>query len=711
MRISIQNKLLIMLVATSMVSITSVSWVAYTDFRDQELTRVTQQLEYQRNARANHVARYFSIARAQVLELSENVSVFKAMRQFGLAVAELETVTLPNPSMAQLDRYYRQDFSSKVADLNDGPPVIEALMPKTRAGRWMQAQYLAALPVDAARPALAGQTTTYEKVHAQLDGEFARVRQRLGFHDILLFDMHGMCIYSASKEIDFGNNILTGAFAQTSLSAAYKAARDSGFRDFVTVTDLTHYLPSMGEPAAFVATPIYEGSELLGVLAAQLPNNEIEHAISGNGAWEKEGLGTSGEVYLVGQDRVLRSDTRFFHENPDGYLALLRAQGAAPHQIERIRLFKSNILEQKIQSSLAEAALRGQTGSATTVDYRGIEVIGAYAPLNLDNLTWGIVAKMNTAEVFKGVNDMGRRIITFAVVLQGIFTLLSLLLARVFTAPITNLLKGSRAVGEGNLDTVVQVRTKDEFSELVEAFNAMTAKLKAKTTEANAALQRTQELLANILPVRIANRATDPDDMHVAEAAPSVSVMMATLVDFDQHTNSLAPEVIGTMLNELVGAFDDAAERLGVEKVKTIGTSYLAVSGLNIPAIDHPQRMMALATELLSVVASFNSRHNLGVLLRVGINTGPVIAGVVGRSKFIYDLWGDTVRVTQNLQHAQLSTNAFAKTMTGQSGLILVTPSTYARVKDDGAFTRAEYFPIGSEVAQPIYIATAQGAT
>jgi class 3 adenylate cyclase len=104
------------------------------------------------------------------------------------------------------------------------------------------------------------------------------------------------------------------------------------------------------------------------------------------------------------------------------------------------------------------------------------------------------------------------------------------------------------------------------------------------------------------------------------------------------------------MLNELFTRFDDSAQRNGVEKIKTIGDAYMAVAGLPTPYPDHTRRIVTLAVEILEHVRAFRAENGVELSIRIGINSGPVVAGVIGSSKFIYDLWGDTVNVASRME-------------------------------------------------------------
>ncbi len=158
-----------------------------------------------------------------------------------------------------------------------------------------------------------------------------------------------------------------------------------------------------------------------------------------------------------------------------------------------------------------------------------------------------------------------------------------------------------------------------------------------------------ERLLLSILPAPIANRLKAGEE-RIADKFPDVTVLFADLVGFTRLSSSMSAAQVAEMLNDLFTAFDGAAHELGAEKIKTIGDAYMAVGGLSIPQADHPSQMVKLAVRLVEITRQFGSDHGLDLRLRVGINTGPVVAGVIGREKFIYDVWGDTVNLASRME-------------------------------------------------------------
>lgn len=161
--------------------------------------------------------------------------------------------------------------------------------------------------------------------------------------------------------------------------------------------------------------------------------------------------------------------------------------------------------------------------------------------------------------------------------------------------------------------------------------------------------EKSEQLLLNILPSLIAGRLKRGENP-IVDNFPDVTVLFADLVGFTQlSAQIIASELIGS-LNEIFTIFDELAEQHDLEKIKTIGDSYMVVGGLPTPRSDHAEAVARMALDMLKGIAKINSRKGQALSLRIGIHTGPVIAGVIGTRKFIYDLWGDTVNIASRME-------------------------------------------------------------
>lgn len=166
--------------------------------------------------------------------------------------------------------------------------------------------------------------------------------------------------------------------------------------------------------------------------------------------------------------------------------------------------------------------------------------------------------------------------------------------------------------------------------------------------------EKSEKLLLNILPQPIAERLKK-NETTIAEYFPEVTVLFADLVGFTQLATVMSPIELVELLNQIFSTFDTICERHGLEKIKTIGDAYMAVGGLPNPRADHAEAIAQMALEMQTELARFNAKNKKYFSIRIGIHSGPVVAGVIGLKKFIYDLWGDTVNMASRMESHGLS--------------------------------------------------------
>ena len=221
------------------------------------------------------------------------------------------------------------------------------------------------------------------------------------------------------------------------------------------------------------------------------------------------------------------------------------------------------------------------------------------------------------------------------------------------------------------------------------------AKLRAEVDRTHAEVlvekERADKLLLNILPPAIAERLKN-SETNIAQGHADVSVMFADIVGFTRLTEELSPAETVKMLNEIFSVFDDIADKYGVEKIKTIGDAYMAAAGLDTSLHVHYADAMAhMALEMLEEVDRYRRRTGQRVDLRIGIGTGPVIAGVIGKKKFIYDMWGDTVNV------------AFRMAADAYSGAIQCDQMTHRRLQHRFRFDEMHEVDIKGKGRMQVY--------
>jgi class 3 adenylate cyclase len=183
--------------------------------------------------------------------------------------------------------------------------------------------------------------------------------------------------------------------------------------------------------------------------------------------------------------------------------------------------------------------------------------------------------------------------------------------------------------------------------------------------------ERSEALLANMLPASIADRLKEPDRSVIADKYDEASVLFADIVGFTERASTTAPADLVRFLDRVYSAFDALVEKHGLEKIKVSGDSYMVVSGVPRPRPDHVQALADFALDMADVAAGLKDPHGLSLPLRVGMACGPVVAGVVGSRRFFYDVWGDAVNVASRMES------------TDSVGRIQVPEDIYERLKDE----------------------------
>jgi class 3 adenylate cyclase len=191
--------------------------------------------------------------------------------------------------------------------------------------------------------------------------------------------------------------------------------------------------------------------------------------------------------------------------------------------------------------------------------------------------------------------------------------------------------------------------------------------------QARTAQEQSERLLLNILPKAIAERLKQ-EPQTIADSFEEVTVLFADLVSFTELSACIPANELVTRLNEIFSTFDLLAQQHGLEKIKTIGDAYMVVGGLPTPKADHAEAIAKMALDMQQAIKRFTRNDGEPFVIRIGINSGPVVAGVIGLNKFIYDLWGDTVNTASRMESQ------------GIAGCIQVTESTYERLRDEFIF-------------------------
>ena len=253
------------------------------------------------------------------------------------------------------------------------------------------------------------------------------------------------------------------------------------------------------------------------------------------------------------------------------------------------------------------------------------------------------------------------------VILAGL--LLAFAITNDIARPILRLTEVAETIKSGNLTARSTVTTQDEIGILADTFNSMTATLQVTLDSLRLEQEKSENLLLNILPKDIADLLKNKPDS-IAEQYSEASILFADVVNFTPMSSLMKPMELVGLLNKVFSQFDGLVEKYDLEKIKTIGDCYMVASGVPRPRHDHAKVITCLALDMQEIVRQ-SDYFGRKLTFRIGINSGPVVAGVIGRKKFIYDLWGDAVNTASRMES------------NGTGGLVQITQETYNLIQDD----------------------------
>jgi class 3 adenylate cyclase len=675
---SIRYKLLSLLLLLGMMTFAATGTIAYLKNLGSVKQNVTNQLTGLCHSKGSEIESYYRTIRNHVLTLSEDQMFVDAMREFSTSYQKLDAKPIPPEVLNAVLEDYRSRFYPEVEKLNMARPRVEDYSPATPAAFHLQYEYIVKSPYPPERRRelkSAEDGSDYSRVHAKYHPALRRIVEKFGYYDLYLIDYRsGRAVYDVNKDRDFGTSLQKGPYRESNLAKVVRECLATNNPDDVFFSDFEPYEAARGEPTQWVASPIFDGEERLGVLALQLSTDAIDDVLTGQRHWREEGLGQSGETDVFGPQYSLRTDARPFLESPEAFLAQLKSNGFPEETINKIRTYRTTILQLEAKVPSVIAALEGKQGTVIegSLFGPGLRLV-SFMPLHIAGLHWVIESQMNLDEALKPVTEMERLFSWWGGALLLLTVLAAWLMTRQILRPINALVGAVKRVADGDLNAHVEWKWKDELGMLSDTFNSMTKSVREKTELIEQKNAENERLLRNILPGVIAERLKQ-GEKSIADGFAEVTVLFADVVSFTALSSHTPAAELVSLLNDLFSRFDAVSQRLGVEKIKTIGDCYMAVCGLPTPRPDHARVMMQMAMDMLRALAEFNRDRGTNLQIRIGLNSGPVVAGVIGSIKFIYDLWGDTVNLASRMES------------TGVPGAIQVTESVYRELGGEYKF-------------------------
>lgn len=487
---TMKHKLIITLILLATVpmavSVTISTWVAREASWKALVAETEQRLISERENKKVQLETVFEVFKNQLITNSISNMTVKAAKSLKIPYAYYQTSLGSDITIDQmkgnLEDYYRSQFGSKYNRLNPGKSfnsknIINQLNDNSIA---LQHNYIASNPAplgEKHKMDIAEDGTYYSVEHKNHHPTYKHFLETFGYYDIFIVDSEsGHVMYSVYKELDYATSLIDGPYAKSGLGEVFRAANKLTDTNLISVVDYKPYTPSYEAPAAFMASPIFDGDKKIAVLIYQLPIEKISNITTSNLAWRNVGLGETGETFVVGGDNKLHSESRLFIESPSEYLRALRANGINKTNASLVETRGSTAGLQGMPSTAFNKVMAQESGFGESVNSLGVPVLSAYTKIDIPGLDWVILSEMSIAEAQLPSDNLSERLLMSSSIVALILALVAISFGWLFstrlTRPIEKLQQDIQSIEKNSdLATKLAANPGDVTAEIINSLN------------------------------------------------------------------------------------------------------------------------------------------------------------------------------------------------------------------------------------------------
>ncbi|MDO9183618.1 MAG: methyl-accepting chemotaxis protein [Bacteriovorax sp.] len=400
---SFRFKLILSMLAMSVVPLIATSVYSLKSSRDALRQAAFDKLVSVRESKNKSISRYLTTVSFEIQTLAHDKMMIDAAKEFMGAFKNLPAGT--PEALSKLKGYYVNEFGAEYKNKTGNVSPLDNISSNLSSqSAYLQHAFISNNINPLGAKHLLDETPLlpeYSNIHKVYHPMIREFLENYALYDVFIVDIEsGDIVYTVFKELDFTTNLLTGPYKDTNLAEAFKAAKQINDKKEFKIVDFKKYGPSYEAPASFIAIPIWDGNKKIAILAFQMPLDSINAIMS-----ERSGLGETGETYLVGDDKRLRSDT---------------------HNDKEFNIFNSFNKEKLIDSSSVEVAIHGKPDAIITKNYRGVEVLSAFSKIDFPKLPWVIFAEQTVKESFVAADTILIRVVVFIVITIVVIIFISL---------------------------------------------------------------------------------------------------------------------------------------------------------------------------------------------------------------------------------------------------------------------------------------------
>lgn len=382
--------------------------------------------------------------------------------------------------------------------------------------------------------------------------------EEFGYYDIFIVEPNtGHIVYSVFKELDYATSLLDGPYKETNFARVFREALDNGSKGSTHIVDFEAYTPSYEAPASFTSSPIYNGNKMVGVLIFQMPVDNINAIMQ-----EKAGMGQTGDTYLIGSDKLMRSQSRLTEDR--------------------------TLLVKQIDTEAANHVVDGKKGLKVIKNSEEAYLLSAYRPLKLKGLDWGMIAEIETSEAFAAIGTLRMSMLAAIILSAALIVGMALTFARSIMKPINDVGEVMQSLSEGNLKVSVHNnyvgtfgKLKDNVLETISNLREVLENVQDNSGAINSAARQITDT-ANTLSQTASGQATSVEETSAAIEEMSASISQNS--ENSQTTSSIAKESAkgaedgAEAVDETVKAMSEIAEKISIVEDIAYQTNLLALN-------------------------------------------------------------------------------------------------------------------------------------
>jgi len=611
-------------------------------------------------------------------QLAESPQAAEAIDDFSSALDDLSSLT-EDDVRSQVDELVEIYDETYLEPLRaDGTQVVvRDVVSEDPAAVYLQASYLLS-DGPGNSPILlddAGDGSEWSRVHARFHPVYRNAVRQADLIDIYLVEtVSERVVYSASKGPDLGTNLSAGPYRASVVARAAAAAIRS---DDGVVTDLSFYNGVPRVPIGAAAAAVRVDGRPLGSVVLTYDGAVFTDRLTSLVEASTDDDSASRNLYLIGDDGTTRSDAQDYLADPQAFLEASVAAGVLPLPDRTvIEQNGTTVLVQPAADSTLNAALDADNQVAERTSLTGTQVVNVVERLPVDDVEWYAVSEIDVAAAdstlsfFRGILVVGAAVFVVALAFISVaWSKRSMAPVRVISERV-----GRAAMAQAPAAEFAPVEISDtsplELHRLADSFSTMGRSLQRQRRHLEAARAERLDVMKKMLPPSVAQRIAR-GDVEALDEVPSATVVVVVVLGLGDLARDEHASEERLLLDQLTGELDDIAFEHGLDRIKVMGDSYFAACGHDRPYLDHAPRAVAFAELVADAVRAASHVSPVALNTAIGINSGQVTIGMSGRTRLVYDVYGQTVTVAHDLARV------------ARAGEILVTDTTRKRLPNE----------------------------